>query len=157
MHKLKLTLKRRNADRVDQVVADSSAEDEFGRRLTLWLSEDELGISGEYAERLRAARARALASRKVAPRRPPSNDKFLPAPWNRLGARGLQIASAVPVVALLFGLWIIDRVQSDRLVSERAEVDLKLLTDKLPLSAFTDPGFAEFIKRGRTQSGEDEA
>ena len=132
---------------VDLVAAEQSREGEFGNRVARWLSEGGLNIPAEQAERLRAARVRAVMKRKVAPTRPASGAKDRFILWKPLNARGLRIASIAPVGVLLLGLWIIEQVQSDRVVSEKAEVDLKLLTDKLPLAAFTEPGFAEFIKK----------
>lgn len=59
----------------------------------------------------------------------------------------MQVAALAPVLVLVIGLWAIDRVTGDRWVNDMAEVELRLLTSKLPLSAFTDPGFAEFVRR----------
>jgi hypothetical protein len=50
------------------------------------------------------------------------------------------------LLALVFGLVVINTVQNDNHANELAEVDSALLTDDLPPSAYTDPGFAQFLK-----------
>jgi len=37
-------------------------------------------------------------------------------------------------------------IQEERRTDELAEVDSALLTDDLPPAAYTDPGFAQFLK-----------
>ena len=69
--------------------------------------------------------------------------------WLQLSSRGLKLATMVPFVLLAAGLWTIDTVTSENLSSDIAEIELRLLTSKLPLAAYTDPGFAEFVRRDR--------
>jgi hypothetical protein len=57
-----------------------------------------------------------------------------------------RIASVLPLVALIAGLMAVSAVQDDRRASELAEVDSALLTDDLPPAAYTDPGFAQFLR-----------
>ena len=57
-----------------------------------------------------------------------------------------RIASVVPLVALAAGLVAISVMQDDNRASEVAEVDAALLTGDLPPAAYTDPGFAQFLK-----------
>ena len=45
----------------------------------------------------------------------------------------------------------IDFVQDDFRAQEIAEVDVQLLTDDLPPDAFTDPGFAQFLRLNRSE------
>ena len=59
--------------------------------------------------------------------------------WTRIG-------SVVPLVALVAGLMAISVIQEERRTDELAEVDSALLTDDLPPAAYTDPGFAQFLK-----------
>jgi hypothetical protein len=59
--------------------------------------------------------------------------------WTRLGA-------VLPLVALVAGLITISAWQEDQRASELAEVDAALLTDDLPPAAYTDSGFAQFLK-----------
>jgi hypothetical protein len=44
------------------------------------------------------------------------------------------------------GLIVITTLQEDNRTDELAEVDAALLTDDLPPAAYTDPGFAQFLK-----------
>ena len=60
---------------------------------------------------------------------------------------GWRIASALPIVALLAGLWGIERYYQHEQVQAATEVDMALLTDDLPPAAYSDPGFAEFLSR----------
>jgi hypothetical protein len=50
------------------------------------------------------------------------------------------------LVALLAGLLGIGILQEDQRAQELAEVDTAILTDELPPSAYTDAGFAQFLK-----------
>lgn len=59
--------------------------------------------------------------------------------WRRVGA-------VIPLIALVLGLIAIRNVQENNHAREEAEVDAALLTDDLPPAAFTDPGFAQFLK-----------
>ena len=59
--------------------------------------------------------------------------------WTRIG-------SVVPLIALVAGLITISVLQDEDRASELAEVDSALLTDDLPPAAYTDPGFAQFLK-----------
>lgn len=112
----------------------------------------------DITERLRAARAQALAKRKVvAPAR-----KAAPAPvvlrsgssaiLGRGGDGGWwnAMVSAIPLMALVIGLFAINIAQDENGLNEVAEVDAALLTDDLPPEAYTDPGFMQFLKTSAT-------
>jgi hypothetical protein len=58
----------------------------------------------------------------------------------------IRIASVLPVVALVAGLLLIQLWQDNAQVSVAAEVDAALLSDDLPPNAYSDAGFAEFLK-----------
>ncbi|MBA4177227.1 MAG: DUF3619 domain-containing protein [Leptothrix sp. (in: Bacteria)] len=64
----------------------------------------------------------------------------LAAPWWR------RAASMLPLLLLVFGLVFIDRFAVRERVMAAAEIDAQLLADKLPPSAYSDPGFAEYLK-----------
>jgi hypothetical protein len=127
--------------------------DRFGRRMAARLSDAAGELPYDVSERLRAARMQAVARRKVAVARPAhavfglggvaalgfGDDRV--SLWNR-------IASAVPLLVLAFGLVVIHAVQDERRASELAEVDVALLTDDLPPSAYADPGFAQYLRSG---------
>ncbi|MES2187713.1 MAG: DUF3619 family protein [Pseudomonadota bacterium] len=135
-------------------------QDEFGERVAARLSAGAQALPQDVSERLRSMRLQAVARRKVANVRARTAAALFgygsatvsvgsgagggnsgPGFWGRL-------ASALPLAALVGGLVAIHVVQSDNRVSELAEVDAALLTDDLPPAAFTDPGFAQFLKDG---------
>jgi hypothetical protein len=58
---------------------------------------------------------------------------------------GWRIASALPVLALVVGLWGINVWHQREQVQAATEVDMALLTDDLPPSAYADPGFEEYL------------
>lgn len=129
----------------------------FARRLTARLSQGNQALPYEVSERLRAARMQALAQRKRAvlvPVRPLRvAEAVLPQGrgvalgWGSEGGTWWRLLmSAVPLAALVVGLVVVDVSQEEYGTSEVAEVDAALLTDDLPLAAYADPGFAQYLK-----------
>ncbi|MDM0080483.1 DUF3619 family protein [Variovorax sp. J31P179] len=122
-------------------------EEQFGRRVAARLSAGNLDLSHEVGERLRAARVQAVARRKTAPE---LRSVPVAVASGRAAALGggwwTRIGSVVPLVALVAGLMAISVIQEERRTDELAEVDSALLTDDLPPAAYTDPGFAQFLK-----------
>lgn len=121
-----------------------------GIRLAAYLSLNKADVPHDISEQLRAARQRALAARKqvraVAPallgagNTSPGWQIEEPVSWwDRIG-------SLIPLLALVGGLLLINSIQNDSRARELAEVDLALLTDELPVAAFADPGFLQFLK-----------
>lgn len=103
-------------------------------------------VSHDISERLRAARVRAVAARRIAPMLQVQANGTL-----TLGGRdGLRpwawLASLLPLVALVVGLFIIKQIQDEHRALELADIDTALLTDDLPPSAYSDPGFMRFLK-----------
>jgi hypothetical protein len=66
-----------------------------------------------------------------------------PSPWMRLAA------GAVPVLAVVIGLYGIGAWHSLEEARETAEIDVALLTDDLPIDAYADRGFGVFIRNNR--------
>lgn len=62
------------------------------------------------------------------------------APWWR------PAASLVPLVLLLAGLVLIDDWVLREQVMAAADIDTQLLADDLPPAAYSDPGFAEYLR-----------
>jgi hypothetical protein len=124
-----------------------TAEDQFGQRLAARLSAGNQELPHDIGERLRVARAQAVAARKA-----PAQLRTAPAvvqSGNALvlgGSWWTRIGSVVPLIALVAGLITISVMQDDDRASELAEVDSALLTGDLPPAAYTDPGFAQFLK-----------
>lgn len=134
---------------------NESAQDRFGRKLAARLSETTQDLPGDISERLKAARMQALAKRKVVAKPQPATgvhgnggaasltmDDPTHSLWNRLG-------SLVPLLMLIVGLLAISIIQDQRAADEIAEVDVELLADDLPPSAYTDPGFVHFLNANR--------
>lgn len=70
--------------------------------------------------------------------RSPQDDA--PTPWI------WRLASTLPAIALVAGLWgVLDWTRHEQ-VQAAADVDMSLLTDDLPPSAYADPGFEEYLK-----------
>jgi hypothetical protein len=108
----------------------------------------------DVAERLRVARLRAIdRARELR--------KLSTAPAQHLQGGGvlamsappswwLRLASMAPLALLLAGLLLIQRSYLDQQIQAAAEIDQAILTDDLPPQAYSDPGFAEFLKSPRT-------
>ena len=126
----------------------------FAIRVAARLTERSQGIEADVGERLRFAREKALerarASRVVHASRPvgvTSSGAML------LGGAGagwwMKLASVLPALALIAGLLLIQQSQTDEQISTAAEIDAALLADDLPPVAYSDAGFAEFLKTPR--------
>ena len=127
--------------------------DQFGRRLAARLYVSSSNLSHDIGERLRVARLQALKARK-------SNA------WETKTAVSIQLqgssaslsfdfmqgnlwnkfASFLPLVALLVGVFVLFDFHDNKITSELAEVDSRLLLDDLPPTAYTDPGFLKFLQ-----------
>lgn len=125
-------------------------EDQFGHLVAGALSANLEQIPYEVQERLRAARMRAVAARRVAPilvtradvQHQGDGTLTLGSPWKGW----TPWASLFPIALLLVGLLTINTVLDEYRANEVAEVDAALLTDDLPPQAYTDPGFLHFLK-----------
>jgi len=133
----------------NSALSESAAaiEEQFGRRVAARLSAGNLELSHDIGERLRAARVQAVARRKTLPQLRPAPEVLSNGPVAALGGGWwTRIGSVVPLVALVAGLVVISVIQDESRTNELAEVDSALLTDDLPPAAYTDPGFAQFLK-----------
>lgn len=128
--------------------AHAAFEERFGRQVAQRLSSGTADLPHDFSERLRAARMQALAKRKVTVLKTASTLQRAGSAavlgggvgwWGRIGA-------LVPLIALVVGLITIRATQETNRARDEAEVDAALLTDDLPPAAFTDPGFAQFLK-----------
>lgn len=62
-------------------------------------------------------------------------------PWlNRAGL-------AVPLIALVLGMGGIFKYEQQKHISDTADIDAAVLSDELPLSAYTDHGFSAYLAR----------
>lgn len=124
-------------------------QNRFGLRVAAHLSAGTHALPHDVTERLRIAREQALAKRKQPARAwwarllPASRTHSVlddgPGPWSRL-------ASAALGLVMVVGLVTIHVMQSDSAPTEVADLDAALLTDELPLEAYADPGFLQYLK-----------
>jgi len=66
--------------------------------------------------------------------------------WGGEPGWGWRLATLAPLIALVAGLVLIQIQHDDDQISAAAEVDAALLADDLPPAAYTDAGFAEFLR-----------
>ena len=142
--------------------ATDLAAKHFARRITARLNEGAANLPYDISERLRASREQAISQRKktvavhitaaaTASTRP--NTSVTLGWWSSEGGNWWRaLLSAVPVVALVAGLVVLNASEDESGALEVAEVDAALLTDDLPPTAYADPGFVQFLKMGATQS-----
>ncbi|MFZ2737145.1 MAG: DUF3619 family protein [Burkholderiaceae bacterium] len=132
---------------------DELFQERFGLKVAARLNESTDALSSDITERLRVARMQALQLHKQARSRTASQVIFSGGGSLSLsrgdGGWGFRIASVIPLLALLIGLVALNIQISDNRANEVAEVDAALLTDDLPPTAYTDPGFLQFLKANR--------
>jgi len=105
------------------------------------------------AERLRAARERALEHRKIA-LQPAlawaggsarvSSDGAI---GDFGGARGFSLRLLLAAALLVAGLAMIYKGQQDQRAADVEELDAMLLSDELPIDAYLDRGFEAWLKK----------
>ena len=130
-------------------------EARFGVRVASLLGERAQSTAPDISERLRFAREQALVRAQAARRHVQTaggpvvvgrgSTATLANPlgwWFKLG-------SAAPLALLVLGLAGIAHVHDKAQIAAVAEVDAALLADDLPPAAYTDPGFAEYLKTNR--------
>jgi len=134
-----------------------ASQDDLGRAIALRLGEAAQQLPHDVSERLKAARMMALEKRRQAHVRLASavvNSGAGSAALQMGGElRGVwrMLGAWLPLFALVAGLVTIDFVQDDFRAQEIADVDVELLTDDLPPDAFTDPGFAQYLRLNRAE------
>ena len=127
-------------------------QERFALKLAARLSEGSADLSYDISERLRAARAQAVAKRKISKLQTANavmaNGQSAALTWGRSDGIGFwgRLGAVLPLIALIVGLLSINAIQNDNRAKEVAEVDSALLIDDLPLAAFSDPGFLQFLK-----------
>ena len=110
-------------------------------------------LAPDVTERLRFAREQALArardARRAAAASAPTTVGRTASGALLLGSfrPWLQRAAAfLPLLLLLAGLMLIQQWQLREQVLAAADIDSLLLADALPPSAYSDPGFAEYLR-----------
>lgn len=126
-------------------------ESRFARNIAARLSERAENVTPEIGERLRFARDKAVEAGRLA--RNAGEVQGIGATAQGAALLGfsrsrwwLRIASALPLAALVGGLVLIQDWQTRSQISVAAEVDAALLGDDLPINAYRDAGFVEYLK-----------
>jgi hypothetical protein len=138
-----------HADRTYRAAAREAMESRFARSVVACLNESAEQIAPDVAERLRFGREKAIEAARRA------RGGFEGVGVTASGAAILgfsrsrwwiRVASILPLVVLVGGLAMIQNWQNRSQVSAAAEIDEALLGDDLPINAYRDPGFSEFLK-----------
>lgn len=134
------------------ILDEQDLETRFAMRVAARLSEHTARHRDHIVdERLRVAREKALERARLA-RRAPENVVAQAGPVLALAGAGrtpwwTRAAALVPLAVLLGGLALINIEQARQQIEAAAQVDAELLADDLPPTAYSDPGFLEFLKR----------
>lgn len=138
----------------------------LARKIRRALDEGSTHISDKAAKRLSEARAIAMSRKKAEPVKAPALS-FTPALAGMQGATSSAGASGqptrgrkksrlvqrlqlwVPLTVLLASLFGIAHWEEQRRVAEMATLDAEVLSDTLPLDAYLDHGFNEYLARNR--------
>jgi hypothetical protein len=117
------------------------------------LNENLDNLPASTTERLAAARARALSRKKadVPVRAQPARAHFdvgslFSAKWVT------RAAVAAPLLAMVVGLVGVYQVEREQRVAELADLDAAVLSDDLPLTAYTDHGFNAYLAEQQQQA-----
>jgi Protein of unknown function (DUF3619) len=134
------------------VAGNDALESRFALRVAARLSEHARQIGPDVNERLRISREQALerARQARAAQAAPSRSAVTAAGAAILGGGWwIKLGSALPLIALLAGLVLIQQSHLDEQITAAAEIDAALLADDVPPNAYSDPGFVEFLKTPR--------
>lgn len=139
-------------DRVDPPSREH-LERAFARKVTRQIGGSDPGLGARVERRLSVARWQAVEAAARVRRAKAVAAAAALAPtgghggFGSLGSWWVRLASCVPPLALTLGLIGIDHLNLAQRIEAAAEVDAALLADDLPPTAYTDPGFAEFIRQ----------
>ena len=132
---------------------NDALEYRFALKLAARLNERAETIGPDLSERLRVSRERALEQARLTRAAEAARSKtvFTSAGAAILGggAWWARLGLVLPLVALLVGLAWIQQSQFDEQISAAADIDAALLADDVPPTAYSDPGFVEFLKTPR--------
>ena len=137
--------------RIGQIkeIADNRTEVRMARLMRDLLNETSRDIPAHIAEKLEKARNLALTHRQT-------EKKWV---WQRelswalpgipstqdIGGKIWSAFGALPLLALILGLFLIVNWQKDERIRDIAEVDSALLIDVVPPEAYHDNGFIRFL------------
>jgi len=119
-------------------------EMQFGNKIRHILNE---GLQLDEARAARLARARMLALERQRPE-PAAAFAWADNVLGRLGGwGGVSLRLVAPVIALAIGIAAIYTWQQNQRAAEVEEIDAQLLTDDLPIDAYLDRGFQNWLKK----------
>ena len=105
------------------------------------------GSQLDEAQATRLARARMQALERLRPEPAPAlawADNVL---WQLGGWGGLSLRLVAPVIALAIGIAAVYTWQQNQRAQEVEEIDAQLLTGDLPIDAYLDRGFQNWLKK----------
>jgi hypothetical protein len=131
-----------------------SPQDQLGMRMAAILEQGNQNLPYDITERLRAARARAVAASRVS-----RTEQVAASDIQIQGNGSLRmpfesktheiyklLVSFIPLICLAAGLMLLYEFHNDQAALEAAEIDSALLVDDLPPHAYADPAFIDFLK-----------
>ena len=139
----------KNSNTSTHAAALDALESRIAYRIAARLSQRADALDGDVAERLRFAREQALERAKAA--RAAQSRPVVAVTGSGaavLGGGGwwLKLGSALPILALAAGLFLIQHLHTQAQIEAAAQIDVELLSDDLPPEAYNDAGFVEFLK-----------
>lgn len=134
-----------------------AVEARLATRLAGSLTATAQAVPHDITERLRVAREQAVQRAQLA--RESASGRAQVAGISASGAAILagfaawrqRFALGLPLVLMIAGLVAIDRYTVREQVLAVADIDAQLLSDTLPPSAYSDPGFAEYLRSAPPQ------
>jgi hypothetical protein len=117
----------------------------FASRIRQILNQGTASIGATTTQKLKIARETALARQRPEPatvERWADNVLGSGWSWGRLSAR--VVLPTVLLVVAAFGIY---RWQENQRLAEVVEIDSQLLTDDLPIDAYLDRGFQNWLKK----------
>lgn len=139
----------KNSNTSTHAAALDALESRIAYRIAARLSQRADTLEGDVAERLRFAREQALERAKAvraAQSRPVVAVTAGGAAVLGRGGWWLKLGSALPILALAAGLFLIQHLHTQAQIEAAAQIDVELLADDLPPEAYNDAGFVEFLK-----------
>lgn len=141
----------KNSNRTVSAAVVEAMQARLAFRVAGRLSEGADALEADLSERLRFAREKALERARLARAAAPAAAPALVSSGSSaalLGGGGwwVKLASVLPLAVLAAGLLLIEHLHTQSQIATAADIDAELLIDDLPPAAYTDPGFAEFLK-----------
>lgn len=139
----------KNTNTTTHAAALDALESRIAYRIAARLSQRADALDGDVAERLRFAREQALERAKAARAAQSRPVVAVTAGGAAVLGRGgwwLKLGSALPILALAAGLFLIQHLHTQAQIEAAAQIDVELLADDLPPEAYNDAGFVEFLK-----------